>query len=124
MTAGGKHLHDLRIVALDRIECCGCGGCEQCGCKCPPTVTSVLGETRDVGQVWSGGAYACPFCTHPVTGDACDNPACSANPSTTVATALERRAEVEARQREADERDRIMAIQTAYAERAYAGGAA
>lgn len=46
-----------------------------------PSVTDVLGETRQIEKVWPSGEYECPFCHYPAKSVAtgCQNPACSAS---------------------------------------------
>ena len=47
-----------------------------------PTVTTVLGETREAKHVYDDGSFDCPFCKAPVVTPKtqCENPWCDASP--------------------------------------------
>ncbi len=106
----------------------------------PENITDVLGRFRPVARVWDGGAWQCPFCfsaVEPVEcrGRAagygaecsavhCQNPACFANAHYPAATAREKLAEAEARDREDAQRKRNHAAAMARGEESRAARAA
>jgi len=73
---------------------------------------NLYGERREIAKRWPDGSYQCPWCSGPVMRALalCGNPACEANPATTRETADKWRAAQAAREAEARERERIVAI--------------
>jgi hypothetical protein len=43
------------------------------------SITNVLGESRQIEKVYSGGDYNCPFCNYAAKASGCENPICSAS---------------------------------------------
>lgn len=61
-------------------------------------VTNVLGETLPVTHTFEDGSYSCPHCDYPIVigssnwiVGSCNNPVCSANPSTRAETVIRQR---------------------------------
>lgn len=69
-------------------------------------VPNVLGDTRPVERVYGDGTIECPWCFYPITGEACANPWCVANPLMPADAARRLLAEAAAQKAEKERRER------------------